>query len=688
MRTHHLFLGVALLFVTSAPAFAAKSTLDLIASAPRYTVSDVALSPDGKYVAYIRQRISEGIYESPTVWFVSATGGTPEQLTYGDIGSLEGVRVRWTTDSRGVSVFAFSDPFHRSKPGQGSLRVWTFDIKTRRSTSLGTGSILPQDFAWAPDGKRIAVVGMPFDLQAATRLAQTMRAGSISALPTPGPAWPLPQQAQPSKGFYGFGALPKLPGTGSMALFIIGDNSAKPTRISSSSQGVVPIEPEWSANGRRMSIVTLGAPRPGQQIPEARIVEYDVATRTIVWRSGPSCFSSAFVSPTSVAYACSVGDPNASLADIFEGPNDVSRSIGLSCQSTFGFPRIASTSDGSIVVPFADGSANRLYLRSEGGWRPLTSPQQDILAFSTAPSAREIAYAAGTPYGLSIFVTGEKPGTVARKIATLPDEIAVVGAYKTEVVHWKSDDGRLLNGLVVLPHHDTRGAPLIVDVHGGPQANWTVEPDIDADYFASLGYVVFKPNPRGSTGYGSWSFASITGDWADGPMHDVLAGVDSIEHAGYGGGREYLVGDSYGAYLVTWILEHSHKFSAAEAGFGLYSLPLQFALSDAPSEVRTYYGNRPSDRDAELVRQSPLTHVGELRTPLLMLAGRIDRRAPYSVTLLMFKTLAESGDPVRLIQFSSSGHGYDSSGGEAYALDQEARWFARFGGEAVAGKPL
>lgn len=689
MRPYHLLFGLALVFAMCAPAHGASSILMSIANAPRYTMSDVALSPDGKFVAYVRSRVGGAIYESPTLWLVNVSSGEQRQVTKADIGdAFNGAIIRWTADGRGISVFSPVDPFEKGPPNGGvAPRIWTYDARSGHVTSRTIGDVYASDFAWSPDGRRLAVVGVVIKQQAMASIAKLFKSAFTSSA-TPRPGWPAPQQAQPAIGFSGFG-LPSQVATGGEALFLFGSDDKAPKQIAGLRPGIMPGSLEWSPDGSRIAAVALGTVRPRQPLIGSTVTVYDANTRSIIWKSGPSCFAPTFVGVSrQVAYACSIGDMDRGLADVFYGSSDISKTLDLDCLSLGAFPRIQYLKGDVLVAPFSDGPARRLYVATRRTWVPLTGETQDVIQYSTAPSVGLVAYAAGSQSGVALYIADARPESKPRKLSTVPQTGGLVGAYRSEVVHWMSDSGHLLNGIVVLPHTDPKRAPLIVDIHGGPQAQWTLSPDVDADYFASLGYVVFKPNPRGSTGYGSWSFASIVGNWADGPTRDVLAGIDAVERSGFGDARrEYLMGDSYGAYLATWMLEHSRRFTAAESGFGVYSLPLHYELSDAPTEIQSFYGADPYAGYPRLVEQSPLTHVADLRTPLLMLAGRVDRRAPYATTLLMFKSLAERGDQVKLIQFSSAGHGVETWG-EAYALEQEALWFELFGGAKMTGQTL
>ncbi|HEX8109852.1 MAG TPA: prolyl oligopeptidase family serine peptidase [Kofleriaceae bacterium] len=199
----------------------------------------------------------------------------------------------------------------------------------------------------------------------------------------------------------------------------------------------------------------------------------------------------------------------------------------------------------------------------------------------------------------------------------------------------------------------------------------------------------FRPDPRGSDGYGDWSYKAIVGNSGDGPMVDDLAGVDAVLASGVGDkDRLFIEGGSYGGYLTSWIITHDQRFKAAVAAVPVTNLLLDYTLSESPNITRRFYGARPALDPALLSRESPITYAGAAHTPLLVEIGLLDTRAPYVQAIEFYKVVAETGTEARLLVDTQSGHGPDDPRGILQWQQAMLGWFAAHGGPAIPGAVL
>jgi dipeptidyl aminopeptidase/acylaminoacyl peptidase len=259
----------------------------------------------------------------------------------------------------------------------------------------------------------------------------------------------------------------------------------------------------------------------------------------------------------------------------------------------------------------------------------------------------------------------------------------------TRVFTW-NDGGRELHGLLTLPGTaETATAPLVVEPHGGPQCADPLGFSPNAQYLATNGYAYFRPDPPGSDGYGDWSYKAIVGNFGDLPMHADMSGVDALEAAGIGDPkRSFVEGGSYGGYLTSWIVTHTTRFRAAVAEVPVTDLGLDYALSESPNITRRFFGAAPLTNPDLLAQQSPQHYVTQERTPLLLIVGLRDTRAPYVQGIEFYKALAENGAPVRMLADPKSGHGpADPQGGMAW-WGATAAWLARYGGIPIPDAKL
>lgn len=232
--------------------------------------------------------------------------------------------------------------------------------------------------------------------------------------------------------------------------------------------------------------------------------------------------------------------------------------------------------------------------------------------------------------------------------------------------------------------------PLLVEMHGGPTAMWgpgEASTWLEFQYFAARGYVIVFSNPRGSGGYGRDFQRANFRDWGAGPASDVLAAADFAAKEPYvDRHRQVLTGGSYGGYLTAWIVGHDHRFKAAIAQRGVYDLATFFGEGNAWFLLPMYWGGFPWEPEVRrlLDRDSPLTYVENIKTPLLIKHGDTDFRTGVVQSQLLFKSLKQLGRPVEYVRYPHATHELSRSGDPQQRLDRLVRFeefFRRYIGE-------
>lgn len=232
--------------------------------------------------------------------------------------------------------------------------------------------------------------------------------------------------------------------------------------------------------------------------------------------------------------------------------------------------------------------------------------------------------------------------------------------------------------------------PLLVSIHGGPAAMWGPgEPTtwLELQYFAARGYVIVFSNPRGSGGYGRDFQRANFKDWGAGPAGDVLAAASFAASEPYvDQRRQVLTGGSYGGYLTAWIVGHDHRFKAAVAQRGVYDLATFFGEGNAWFLLPQYWGGYPWEPEVRHVldRDSPLTYVNDITTPLLIKHGDTDFRTGVVQSQLLYKSLKQLGRPVEYARYPHATHELSRSGEPRQRLDRLVRFeefFRRYIGE-------
>lgn len=452
-------------------------------------------------------------------------------------------------------------------------------------------------------------------------------------------------------------------------------------------------DPSWSASGRRLALIRQPTPVYGDY-EHAQYVTLDPRNGSVEQiEKAPFFAYPGSVGPKfapagdAVAYAHTWDGLLPSREDLYVGGRDLTASLDRDLWSCGAGD--AQWQANSLVATLLDGVSMRLFRIAPAGGvpQPLTPLGGSVLAFSSTPQGR-IAYLWSTPDSppeLYVLDPGKAPRRITRfgALHGLP-------AATTRYVEWTAADGRALHGQLTLPNAGhAADAPLLVEPHGGPQCADDASFSGLAQFLASNGYAYFRPDPRGSDGYGDWSYKAIVGNWGEGPMADDMAGIDAVLTSGAGrADRLFIEGGSYGGYLTSWIVTHSDRFKAAVAAVPVTDLLLEYALSESPNITRRFFGAKPSLDRALLARESPLTYAADDHTPLLLIVGLRDTRAPYAQTIEFYKALAESGAETRLLADAQAGHGPDDPQGVALWWRATLAWFAQHGGPAIPGESM
>lgn len=222
--------------------------------------------------------------------------------------------------------------------------------------------------------------------------------------------------------------------------------------------------------------------------------------------------------------------------------------------------------------------------------------------------------------------------------------------------------------------------PLLLQIHGGPAAMWGPGEQSmwhEFQYYTARGYVVVFSNPRGSGGYGRDFERANYQDWGAGPASDVLAAVDLVaKETWIDRDRMVITGGSYAGYLTAWIVGHDQRFKAAVAQRGVYDLATFFGEGTAWPLVQRYFGGWPWDPATRkiLERESPITYVDAIRTPLLIQHGDVDFRTGIVQSQMLYKSLKVLDRPVEYARYPRASHEMSRSGEPKQRLDSLVRY--------------
>jgi dipeptidyl aminopeptidase/acylaminoacyl peptidase len=201
--------------------------------------------------------------------------------------------------------------------------------------------------------------------------------------------------------------------------------------------------------------------------------------------------------------------------------------------------------------------------------------------------------------------------------------------------------------------------PVLILIHGGPQGAWQEAWSYrwNPQIFASAGYFVVMPNPRGSTGFGQQFTDEINSDWGGKVYDDIMAVVDHVAGLPYADpDRMAAAGGSYGGYMVNWILGHSQRFKALVSHAGVFDLRSMAGETEELWFPLWEFRGMPSDNPEVYQRWSPSYYTSEFKTPTLVIHGELDYRVPLGQGLQLFTALQMQKTPSKLLLFPDEGH--------------------------------
>jgi acylaminoacyl-peptidase len=251
---------------------------------------------------------------------------------------------------------------------------------------------------------------------------------------------------------------------------------------------------------------------------------------------------------------------------------------------------------------------------------------------------------------------------------------------------WKSDDGRTIQGVLIFPpgKKDARHLRMLTLIHGGPE-------DADGDrfgadwydwatYAADNGWLVFRPNYRGSTGYGNDFMLAIQPHLVSAPGRDILTGVDALVNAGYADPDRLAIGGySYGGYMTNWLITQTTRFKAAVTGAGAVEHAANWGNDDLTYDDAWYLGGRPWENPSIYQSEAALFQFNKVKTPVHLVQGGADVRVSFLEGVLMERALQSLNIPHQFLVFPGEGHGLGKNPWHGYIkVREELKWLDKY----------
>jgi dipeptidyl aminopeptidase/acylaminoacyl peptidase len=333
---------------------------------------------------------------------------------------------------------------------------------------------------------------------------------------------------------------------------------------------------------------------------------------------------------------------------------------------------------------------------SQGAFRIVTPG--DVVAdyFDVTPDGKELAVSLADVthpddiYAKTLAAKGEP-----RRLTRINPQIDTWKLPQIQIVSWIGAKGDTVEGILELPYDYKPGTklPMHVALHGGPT-------DADRLYFEywiygrglwpSLGWAVFAPNYRGSTGYGDKFLTDLIGHENDIEVEDILKGVDAMVERGYADPEKLaLSGWSNGGFLTDAIITHTDRFKAASTGAGVLDMAIQWGTEDTPGHVVNFTRGLPWSAPDAYRKASPLYNLDKVKTPTLIHVGADDERVPPAHSQALFRALDfYLHVPTELVIYPGQGHGLTKYASRKAKLEWDKAWFDKYVLQRPVNEPV
>jgi dipeptidyl aminopeptidase/acylaminoacyl peptidase len=599
------------------------------------SIDDAQISNDGSRVAYV-QGVPDFAHDryDDSLMVVSARGGASRAIASQ---TSKIASPRWSPSDDRVAYLAKVN-------GTYQLFVVAAGGGTPLRLTRATNGV--EQVAWSPDGTQVAFVTQDAPDHAAPGedLFDVHDDGYLSAAkPLPSHIWLVAASG---------GSVRRLT-YGSWSVL-----EAAPPFVGAAT------DPSWSHDGKSI-VFTRQADADDSDSDQTTIAAVDVASGAIrKIGSHPKYEYQPVYSPDSdaVAYLSPRGPGPISVLNVFIAGAPVEKDVTSNFDADVVHVAFVPGREALLLLA-PRGIANGLWLMPFGG-----QPQRlDVGAlspssFSVARNGTIAFIASRNDLPAEVYVTSIH-ASVPRRLTFANRDFERFRYGRSDEIVWRAPDGERSDGVLTYPVDYVKGKtyPLVLRIHGGPEASSGRGFDVLRQLFASRGYLVFQPNYRGSDNLGSAHEHAIFRDPGSGPGDDVMAGIKAIEGLGIvDTGRVAVTGHSYGGYMTTWLIGHEHVWKAAVVGDGMVDWRQEYDDSAAGNLAwtRDSLGGTPTDTaSADLYRTgSPITYATRITTPTLIISGTADQTVPATESYELYHVLEDRGVPVRFVAIPQAHH--------------------------------
>lgn len=636
------------------------------------SATDPQVSPDGRTVAYVRRGADVmADKQRGAIWLADVASGRQRPLVTGP-GSYGGPR--WSPDGTRIAYISGDE-------GGAQLWIkWLDSGAEARITQLPDG---PQAVAWAPDGKSLAyVMRVPGDGPSL---------GKAPARPE-GAKWAEPLQIYDRATYRNDGGGYVEPGFSH--IFIVPADGGAPRQVTFGDyDDNGPLA--WTPDGKAILFSAIRKPNWETEFNDSEVYAVDLASgklSTLTTRYGPDQVLSVSPDGSKIAYV-GFDDKHRTYEQIelYVMNRDGSGARSLSAGHDISIDDAQWAGDGkSLVVQYdvkgtamvgrigLDGSLRQIAagLSGAGYDRPYTGG-----SFSLGRNGT-IAFTGGSaqrPPDLMVV-----KGTSAQPLTRFNTWMAGKAMAPVEKLAVTAPDGKPIDAWLVMPPDRKPGqkVPMILEIHGGPHTAYGPWFSTDYQLYAASGYAVLYTNPRGSTSYGEKFAQEIDRAYPGEDYGDLMASVDAAIARGVADPDNlFVTGGSGGGILTAWIVGKTNRFRAAASQKPVINWTSEALTMDGTGFTTRYWFDNPPWVDVmPYWNRSPLSLVGNVKTPTMVVVGSEDYRTPPSEAEQYYAALKIAGVPTAFVKVPGASHGGIAARPSQSAAKAAAiiAWFERY----------
>jgi dipeptidyl aminopeptidase/acylaminoacyl peptidase len=661
-------LCLAAVFLLFGMLTAAQKNYKLLETETYFEMESVGspqISPDGKSIIFTRGWIDKINDQSRSnLWIADIEGKRVRELTRGNWRDSSPV---WSPDGKKIAFLSERDE---------TTQIHVMWLDTGEVAQLTHLERAPAGLVWSPDGKKLAFTAFVPDDKPILNVKLPKR--------PEGAKWAAPAVLVDRLAWRadGRGWLPK----GYTHVFIIdAELGGTPRQVTSGDYSHN--DPQWSADGKTIYFSAIRKPDAEYQFGDSEIYAIDLKTleiKALTDRKGPDRGPRLSPDGKWVAYT-GYDEKNytSHLSSLYliDSSGGAKRLLAGNLPSSPSNVFWAPDNSGVYYQMDSSGEADLYFAGLASPVKKITKGAHVLSGVSAAKNGQVAAIlTTSNRPGCLVNFQMMKPDAVKELVDVNADILADVKLGDVEELRFKAPDGLDLQGWLIKPAEfdPAKKYPMLLYIHGGPWAMYSVAFNWDWQNFAANGYAVLFMNPRGSTGYGQDFVNGIQYSYPGKDYDDLMAGVDTALAKGFiDKDNLFVCGGSGGGVLTAWIVGHTNRFRAAVSMRPVINWHSFVGITDGPSWYKQFK-KYPWEDPLEYAARSPLNYVANVTTPTMVMTGEADLRTPISQSEEFYRALKMLKKDTLLVRMPEEFHGWRRP---SHRLLQQAylmAWFEKY----------